>query len=632
MADYDVSEALSKIEDMLISSMIRNLRHHLDLEKQEGISYTQWQAEQLAALADFRESTNTALGDYFKEFNERIGEALRKAYEAGGTEQETKILEALRNGWKRRPHSGQLSGSFFRINERRLNAYIASVKNDMERAEYALMRMADDQYRKAIFNAGVAYNTGAVTLPQAVDQATNDFLSRGLNCIEYRNGRRVNIDTYAEMAVRTSVTRSYLQGESAKRDEWGVNTVVVNKRGVACPKCLQYVGRVFYDDVYGHVKPQDGKYPLLSSAIAGGLYHPNCKDIHTTYFEGISTPPEPLTAVEEQKAAEVYDLEQRQRYHERQIRKYKRLSEWTNDPQERQKYSARLADWQKLNADFVEKHGDVLKRRREREVARDIRPRVPAPPELSENIREYSKTEGMLNAMRQSAEKDESAQFERYRETLGDMAPDSLDKFMDIRYNKPDEWNSMKADYRTVSRYTVDGDVPPEKILELDRAAWQTKQTGFDESKYRGRTRSTVNDMKRGGNAAVMELDGKTYFAHSKASVPGEPEFDSYRGEYELVGLRRDRKFKTLALGDGVPREHDTEAKFLEFVASVKKPTDTFEVTILSEKHICESCQGVVEQFRKMYPNAKVNIVSGKPGYNGDPSGRWTWKYRKRVK
>lgn len=382
MADYDVSEALSKIEDMLISSMMRNLRHHLDLEKQEGISYTQWQAEQLAALADFRESTNTALGDYFKEFNERIGEALRKAYEAGGTEQETKILEALRKGWKRRPHSGQLSGSFFRINERRLNAYIASVKNDMERAEYALMRMADDQYRKAIFNAGVAYNTGAVTLPQAVDQATNDFLSRGLNCIQYRNGRRVNIDAYAEMAVRTSVTRSYLQGESAKRDEWGVNTVIVNKRGTACPKCLQYVGRVFYDDVYGHVKPQDGKYPLLSSAIAGGLYHPNCKDIHTTYFEGVSTPPEPLTKAEEQKAAEVYGLEQRQRYHERQIRKYKRLAEWTNDPQERQKYSARLADWQKLNADFVEKHGDVLKRRREREVARDLRPRVPVPPEL----------------------------------------------------------------------------------------------------------------------------------------------------------------------------------------------------------------------------------------------------------
>lgn len=632
MPDYDVSEALSRVEDMLIDSMMRNMQRHLDTEKAEGMTYPQWQAEQLAALAEFRESTGTALGGYFSEFNRRIEEALRKAYSKGGLEQESKILEALRKGWKRRPHRGQLSGSFFRINDRRLNAYIASVKKDMERAEYALMRMSEDQYRRTIFNAGVAYNTGAVTLPQAVDSATRDFLSRGLNCIEYRNGRRVNIDTYAEMAMRTSVTRSYLQGESAKRDEWGVNTVIVNKRGTACPKCLQYVGKVFYDDVYGHVKPTDGRYPLLSSAIAGGLYHPNCKDIHTTYFEGVSTPPQPLTAEEERKASEVYELEQKQRYHERQIRKYKRLTEYTLDPQEKQKYASRLAGWEKLNAGFVKEHGDVLRRRRERETARDLEVKVPAPPDISPRVREYGTAEGMLKPLRESAEKDESAQFERYREVLGSMAPDSLDKFMDIRYNKPDEWNALKYDYRTVNRYTVEGDVPPEKILELDRAAWQTKQKGFDESRYHGRKRGTVKSMKNGGNAAVMELDGKTYFAHSKASVPGEPEFDSYSGEYELIGLRQDRKFKTTDLGDGVPREHDTEAKLLEYVASVKKPTDTFEVTILSEKHICESCQGVVEQFKKMYPNAKVNIVSGKPGYNGDSKGGSTWKYRKKVK
>ena len=81
-------------------------------------------------------------------------------------------------------------------------------------------------------------------------------------------------------------------------------------------------------------------------------------------------------------------------------------------------------------------------------------------------------------------------------------------------------------------------------------------------------------------------------------------------------------------LGDGVPREYDTEAKFLEFVATQKKPTDKFSVTILSEKHICDSCQHVVEQFKSMYPNATVNIVSGKQGYNGDPKGGQTWKQK----
>ncbi|MBQ2942608.1 MAG: hypothetical protein IJD97_10280 [Clostridia bacterium] len=37
---------------------------------------------------------------------------------------------------------------------------------------------------------------------------------------------------------------------------------------------------------------------------------------------------------------------------------------------------------------------------------------------------------------------------------------------------------------------------------------------------------------------------------------------------------------------------------------------------ILSEKHICKSCLYVVQQFKEMFPNAIVNIVSGRRGYN----------------
>lgn len=32
--------------------------------------------------------------------------------------------------------------------------------------------------------------------------------------------------------------------------------------------------------------------------MAGGLYHPNCKDGHTTYFPGISDKPEKVTKKE----------------------------------------------------------------------------------------------------------------------------------------------------------------------------------------------------------------------------------------------------------------------------------------------------------------------------------------------
>lgn len=150
-------------------------------------------------------------------------------------------------------------------------------------------------------------------------------------------------------------------------------------QGQTVPKRTQYAG----NPEKKRIKPPDNKYPLLSYAIAGGLYHPNCKDIHTTYFEGISSPPKPLTDEEKRRAEENYKLEQQQRYNERQIRKYKRLSEYTLDPQERQKYAARLEQWQQANAKLVEEHGDVLRRRYEREVARDLRVKVPAPPSVA---------------------------------------------------------------------------------------------------------------------------------------------------------------------------------------------------------------------------------------------------------
>lgn len=376
MAYYDIGEVFQKIEEDMIASMMRNLKRHLATEKEEGINYAMWQAEQLAALNEFKRNNSSLFKGYFSTINEQIEEVLEKAHASGKMEQETQILEAIMEGWSTalKP-SGTLQGAFFRINDRKLKALIKSVKSDMKKAETAMLRRANDEYRKIVFNSQAYYNTGAGTLPQCVDMATKDFLSKGISCIEYANGARVGIDAYSRMAIRTAQTRAYLLGESAKRDEWGVSTVIVNKRGVACPKCLRYVGRVFYDDVWGSAPiPYPEKYPRLSEAIAGGLYHPNCKDVHTTYFEGISTPPEPMTAAEKKEAERVYNLEQQQRYNERQIRKYKRLSDGSVDPENQIRYQKKLESWQAEQRRFVKANGDVLKRRYENEAIYDIGP------------------------------------------------------------------------------------------------------------------------------------------------------------------------------------------------------------------------------------------------------------------
>lgn len=229
--------------------------------------------------------------------------------------------------------------------------------------------------------------------------------------------------------------------------------------------------------------------------------------------------------------------------------------------------------------------------------------------------------------------KSDMEMFKRYKGVLKELCPETLDDFIKIKYNNGNDWEQLKYQYRTVNRYDVQGDIPIQTILDLDKAAFYTKKTGFDFSSLTGKVKQrTKNSLTNGGNAASMLLEGKTYFSHSKFDVSDSMELSLYTGEYTPIGLTDKPIFKVKDLGDGILRQYDTEAKFLEFVATQKSSTDTFTVTILSEKHICESCQGVVKQFQKEFPNATVNIISGKKGYNNNDEGNKTWNHRKKVK
>lgn len=275
MADeYDIAKAFQTVEEELLASMMRNMDRHRAEETKEGIEWSMWQAEQLKALEKYKKENQKKYKKQFRDINAQITELIRQARIKGNMQQEIAILKAVRNGFQASKASSGMTAEFFKLNERKLEALIKATADDMKKAETAVLRMANDQYRKAIFNAQVYANTGAGTYEKAVDMATKDFLAAGLNCVEYKNGARHRLSDYADMAIRTASKRAYLQGEGEKRKEWGIATVIVNKRGNPCPKCLPFCGKVLIDDVWSGGDARDGKYPLMSKAIAAGLYHP----------------------------------------------------------------------------------------------------------------------------------------------------------------------------------------------------------------------------------------------------------------------------------------------------------------------------------------------------------------------
>lgn len=346
MSDYNIREAFEKIEDELINSMMRNFSRHRAEETKEGYNWTQWQAEQLKSLEEYRKHNAKKFGKRFKTINGKVEEMIRTAKADGNASQEAEILEAVKDGFKapKKP-SAHSTAEFFKVNDRKLDALIKSTTDDLKRAETAALRMSNDKYRKAIFNAQVAMNTGAVTYEKAVDMACKDMLNAGLNCVEYKNGARHTLSDYADMAVKTANKRAYLRGEGEKRAEWGVSLVVVNSRQGGCPDCAKYIGKVFIDDVYSNGKKSDGNYPLLSTAIKNGLFHPRCKDSTSTFYPELDDLDAPLSEDEIKELDRQRGIEEKQQYAQRQAERFDRRAEYSLDGDNKRIAQTRADEW-----------------------------------------------------------------------------------------------------------------------------------------------------------------------------------------------------------------------------------------------------------------------------------------------
>lgn len=382
---YALKDIFVDMEMDLVLSFKRNLtKHHTD-EINKGFSWEMWQVAMLRNIEEYRKENQQIIGKYRPAVKAVVDDVLNYKYEEGQRNVE-KQAKRTKQSKTQEPETGQIDmdhGSFslpenerntgkvgntppketqfFGMNKKKLNALISSTQKDMEDVCQAVYRKMNDVYRQTIYKAVIQLNSGAISLNKAIDKATEEFLGKGIDSVVYKNGRHVNIATYAEMALRTASQRATFLGEGSKRDEYGNYLIVVSTHPNCCKLCYPWQGQILIDDVFSHpnddyISKYKGKYKLLSSAMKAGLSHPNCRHTLATWFEGISRLPK---IYDEEEANKEYHAEQKQRALENAIRKAKRQKAGAMDKENKDKATKKVLALQKQLREHLKAHPEL---------------------------------------------------------------------------------------------------------------------------------------------------------------------------------------------------------------------------------------------------------------------------------
>lgn len=450
-----------------------------------------------------------------------------------------------------------------------------------------------EYYQKYVDTAIQDVVTGGTDYNSAIRKVVTQMTNSGLRFVDYASGHTNRADVAARRAVLTGVNQITAQVSEHNAEKLDTEYFEVSWHPCARPDHQTWQGRVFSRKELGTV---------CGYGTVTGLCGANCRHTFHPFIPGVSERLYPDDWLEEQNIREAqtkewngrqlnaYEQTQQQRKMETAMRaqrqKIRLLQEAGADKDdimlEKARYQGQLNEYKQ----FSKKMGLLEQRER---IYQDGLGKV-ATNTKQQNAR-YT-PEMMRNA------KIDSNQYERYKEVLKEDAG-SLADFRQMKYNDPEKWDELQHRYSVVRLYDVDsGEMSPSKIYELDQKAFQTKTELF------------TGTAKRKGNIAVMEFDGVTKFGNSQLDEEGDSAYTNFKGDKTTLVLQtKSPKFKTTVVGNH-DRFGDSEAKLFEYAASVAGDGKEHTLNLLSERCMCESCRGVMQQFKENFPNVKVNAVS----------------------
>ncbi|MFS0695122.1 phage minor capsid protein [Streptomyces nitrosporeus] len=368
-----VEELAAGTRDLYAAAEERLLRI-IARQLEGGYDSPQWVERKLAAVTALRRAATAVTDQLDQAVRLEVFEVTAEAYNAG-----------------HRAGIAEL-GAMDDDTRRRVDEITPQAQAVDRLAEQAVTRVTDthrsilrtivDRYRQVVAEVAALPLLGTDTRRQATQTAMQKWADKGITSFTDRAGRRWQLTSYAEMAVRTAVGRAAVESHMRTLETAGVELVIVSNSPRECERCRPWETRVLTiggpdgaRTVEVEHATRDGEMvPVrvagsLDEARRAGLQHPNCRHSVSAYTPG-------LTRTETARPdPEGYAAGQRQREIERTIRRYKRRAAAATAPEAKRAANAKVRQWQGRMRDHLTAHPDLRRlRAREQEGASNLPP------------------------------------------------------------------------------------------------------------------------------------------------------------------------------------------------------------------------------------------------------------------
>ena len=168
---------------------------------------------------------------------------------------------------------------FSKLHTRTINVMIENATDDLVNSTNFIGRQIKDNVRSISLDAVKQARITGQSVQQLRQELIGRFVDNNITSIMTKNGRRINLDSYAEVVARSTVREAENRAQIEQVKASGRDLVRMSSHATSCPICAPLQGRVY------SISGNDPEYPALDVAYSGSHanIHPNCRHSLSPY-------------------------------------------------------------------------------------------------------------------------------------------------------------------------------------------------------------------------------------------------------------------------------------------------------------------------------------------------------------